>query len=210
MGWYNQKRCGLEGRTLNLRKYGWLFFTTLLIGGLGGVIAGMIMAPDKVFSGTIGNFFVVSGMHLLIGFTISIVAQMGFFAYMTINYLALSLFKSSSLWKSVQVFFILFTFFDFIYLSYTVFGQGGSIWPYVVEPTLLLLIALVTAYGKVRLTNPAAWIPTVFFMFVVTTIEWIPALKQNDVRTHLIMVVPLLFCNVWQIMQLHRLVKKES
>jgi KinB signaling pathway activation protein len=195
---------------LNLRKYGWLFFTTLLIGGLGGILVGMILAPDKVFGGTIGNFFVVTLMNILVGLTISIVAQMGFFAYMTINYFALGLFKSASLWKSIQIFLILFTFFDTVYLRYTVFGQNSSIWPFFVAPALLLLVSLVTAYAKVRLTNPNAWIPTLFFMFVFTTIEWIPALRQNDNETILFMSVPLLFSNVWQVMQLHRLVNKES
>ncbi len=195
---------------MNLRKYGWLFFTTLLIGALGGMLVGMILAPDKVFGGTIGNFFVVTFMNILVGLTISIVAQMGFFAYMTINYFALGLFKSASLWKSIQVFLVVFTFFDTVYLRYTAFGQGGSFWPYLVAPAMLLFVTLVTAYAKVRLTNATAWIPTVFFMFVFTTIEWIPALRQNDNETVLFMSVPLLFCNVWQVMQLHRLVKKES
>jgi KinB signaling pathway activation protein len=47
-------------------------------------------------------------------------------------------------------------------------------------------------------------------MFVVTALEWIPALKETDVHSTLSMLVPLLFCNVWQVMQLHRLVKRES
>jgi len=195
---------------VNLRKYGWLFFTTLLVGALGGMLVGMMLAPDKVFGGTIDNFFVVTLMNMLVGLTISIVAQMGFFAYMTINYFALGLFKSASLWKSIQIFLVLFTFFDTVYLRYTAYGEGGSIWPFVVAPTLLLLVSWVTAYAKVRLTNPRAWAPTLFFMFVFTTIEWIPALKQNDNTTILFMSVPLLFCNVWQVMQLHRLVKNES
>jgi len=195
---------------VNLRKYGWLFFTTLLVGALGGMLVGMMLAPDKVFGGTIDNFFVVTLMNMLVGLTISIVAQMGFFAYMTINYFALGLFKSASLWKSIQIFLVLFTFFDTVYLRYTAFGEGGAIWPFVVAPALLLLVSWVTAYAKVRLTNPGAWVPTLFFMFVFTTIEWIPALKQNDNTTILFMSVPLLFCNVWQVMQLHRLVKNES
>jgi KinB signaling pathway activation protein len=79
-----------------------------------------------------------------------------------------------------------------------------------VEPFLLLLVAVVTAYGKARLTNQTAWVPTLFFMFVFSAIEWIPALKQFNVHATLSMLVPLLFCNIWQVMHLHRLVKRES
>ncbi|MGF9909433.1 KinB-signaling pathway activation protein [Brevibacillus porteri] len=195
---------------MSLRKYGWLFITTLLLGGLGGILVALIFDLDKLLVGSTGNFFVGLFMYLLYGMTISIVAQMGFFAYMTINYFAKTIFKTASLWKSVQVFLILFVFFDMIYLRYTSFGEGKGFGTYFIEPTLLLIIAIVTAYGKVSLTNKSAWIPTTFFMFVVTALEWIPALKEDNVRATLSMLVPLLFCNVWQVMQLHRLVKRES
>lgn len=195
---------------MSLRKYGWLFVTTLLLGGLGGVLVALIFDLSKLLEGSIGNFFVGTLMYLLYGMTISIVAQMGFFAYMTINYFAKTIFKTPSMWRSVQVFLIIFVFFDMIYLRYTSLGEGGSIGPYFIEPIILLIVAVVTAYGKVSLTNRTAWVPTLFFMYVVTALEWIPALKENDVHATLSMLVPLLFCNVWQVMQLHRLVKRES
>ena len=195
---------------MSLRKYGWLFITTLLLGGLGGVLVAFIFDLSKLLEGSIGNFFVGTLMYLLYGMTISIVAQMGFFAYMTINYFAKTIFKTPSMWKSVQAFLIIFVFFDMIYLRYTSLGEGGSIGPYFIEPIILLIVAVVTAYGKVNLTNRTAWVPTLFFMYVVTALEWIPALKENDVHATLSMLVPLLFCNVWQVMQLHRLVKRES
>lgn len=195
---------------MSLRKYGWLFVTTLLLGGLGGVLVAFIFDLSKLLEGSAGNFFVGTLMYLLYGMTISIVAQMGFFAYMTINYFAKTIFKTPSMWRSVQVFLVIFVFFDMIYLRYTSLGEGGSIGPFLIEPIILLIVAAVTAYGKVSLTNRTAWIPTLFFMFVVTALEWIPALKEKDVHATLSMLVPLLFCNVWQVMQLHRLVKKES
>lgn len=195
---------------MSLRNYGWLFITTLLLGGLGGVLVAFIFDLNKLLEGTAGNFLVGTFMYLLYGMTISIVAQMGFFAYMTINYFAKTMFKTPSLWKSIQVFLVLFAFFDMVYLRYSSLGEGGSFGPFFIEPTLLLIVAIVTAYGKVYLTNRTAWVPTLFFMFFVTALEWIPALKENDVHATLSMLVPLLFCNVWQVMQLHRLVKKEK
>ncbi|MED4754500.1 KinB-signaling pathway activation protein [Brevibacillus choshinensis] len=195
---------------MSLRKYGWLFFTTLLLGGLGGALVAFIFDLEKLTESSAGNFFVGTLMYVLYGMTISIVAQMGFFAYMTINYFAKTIFKTPAMWKSVQVFLVVFVFFDMIYLRYTSLGEGGSIGPFLVEPILLLIVAVVTAFGKSNLTNRTAWIPTLFFMFVVTALEWIPALKEVDVHSTLSMLVPLLFCNVWQVMQLHRLVKRES
>ena len=195
---------------MSLRKYGWLFITTLLLGGLGGILVAIIFDLEKLTEGSMGNFFVGMLMYLLYGMTISIVSQMGFFAYMTVNYFAKTLVRSPSLWRSIQIFLVVFVFFDMIYLRYNSLGQGGSIWPYFIEPIMLLIVAVVTAYGKVSVTNRTAWVPTLFFMFVVTALEWIPALKENNVHATLSMLVPLLFCNVWQVMQLHRVLKQES
>jgi len=195
---------------VNLRKYSWLFLTTLLIGGIGGILSGLLIGREELLSGSLANILMGMLMNLLFGLTISVVAQMGLFAYMTLNFLALSVLKSGSLWKSIQVFLILFTFFDMVYLRYGTYSRGTSIWPYLIEPALLLAIALVTAYAKVRLTHPGAWIPTLFFMFVVTAIEWIPGLRAQDAGSIMAMAVPLIFCNVWQVMHLHRVTKKES
>jgi KinB signaling pathway activation protein len=195
---------------VNLRKYGWLFMTTLLVGGIGGILSGFLIGRAEMFGGSISNLLMGSLMNLLFGLTISIVAQMGLFAYMTINYMALGVLKSGSLWKSVQAFLVLFTFFDMVYLRYGSYARGTSIWPYLIEPIALLCVALITAYAKVKLTNSSAWIPTTFFIFVVTAVEWIPALRQENPSSILFMVVPLLFCNIWQVMQLHRLTQKES
>jgi len=195
---------------VSLRKYGWLFFTTLLLGGLGGALVAFIFDFAILTKSSVGNFLVGTLMYVLYGMTISIVAQMGFFAYMTVNYFAKTIFKTPSLWKSVQLFFVIFAFFDMIYLRYTAMGEGGSIGPFFIEPILLLVVSVVTAYSKAKLTNRSAWIPTLFFMYVVTALEWIPALKETDIHSTMSMFVPLLFCNVWQVMHLHRLVKRES
>ncbi|MGD8192734.1 KinB-signaling pathway activation protein [Brevibacillus ginsengisoli] len=196
---------------MNLRKYGWLFYTTLGIGGLGGMLAGFLVGRNELFSGTINNMLMGTLTNLLLGILISVLSQMGFFAYMTFNYLGLSFFgKNLSAWKSIQLFFILFAFFDMVYLRYSLGTRGDTFLPYFVEPVLLLFVSLIVMYAKVKQTNSQAAIPTLFFMFVVTILEWIPGLKQDNIYSIQFMIVPLLFCNVWQVMQLHRLTKKQS
>lgn len=196
---------------MNLRKYGWLFYTTLGIGGLGGMLAGFLVGRNELFTGTFSNMLMGTLTNVLIGLLISVLSQMGFFAYMTFNYLGLSFFgKNTSMWKGIQVFFVLFAFFDMVYLRYTIGTRGDTFLPYLIEPVLLLFVSLVVVYAKVKQTNSQAAIPTLFFMFVVTIIEWIPGLKEDNIYSIQFMIVPLLFCNVWQVMQLHRLTKKES
>ncbi|WP_134686821.1 KinB-signaling pathway activation protein [Brevibacillus migulae] len=195
---------------MNLRKFGWLFMTTLLIGGAGGVLSGFLIAWTELTKSTMGNFFMGTLANLLFGATISIVAQMGLFAYMTFNYMMLSIFRGGVLWRNIQVFFILFTFFDMAYLRYNTLSRGESLWPYLIEPVGLLIAAIVFAYVKVKLTNPTAWVPTIFFLFVVTALEWIPGLKEQHASSIISFIIPLMACNVWQVLHLHRLTKKES
>ncbi len=193
---------------MNLRKFGWLFWTTLVVGGIGGILSGFLLGGKELTNGTLGNFFVGTFMNLLVGLTISVVAQMGLFAYMTLNFLALSFFKSTSLWKNVQIFLVLFAFFDMVYLRYNTLSRGESIWPYMIEPIALLFVAVITAYAKVNATNRTAFIPTIFFIFVFTAVEWIPGLGKDNAGSIIFMIVPLLFSNVWQVMNLHRVTEK--
>ena len=47
-------------------------------------------------------------------------------------------------------------------------------------------------------------------MVVVTILEWVPALRINDTDWLYLMVIPLLLCNAYQLLILHRLIGKTS
>lgn len=197
------------GRAVTLRKWSFLFYTTLLIGALGAVISGVLIGQETT-SGGFANFGMGVIGSLIAGLMFSVVSQMGFFAYLTINYLALSVLRRKSLWSGVQVIIIAFVFIDFVVLRHDIFAKNESMLGYVWLPLGLLAYAVAVAYAKVRATNRSAWIPTVFFMFVVTILEWIPALRENNIKSMTMMIVPLLLCNTWQIMQLHRILRKNE
>jgi KinB signaling pathway activation protein len=194
---------------MTLKKWSYLFFTTFFIGGIGGLITGIVIG-NTTFKNGFGDFIVGVSENILAGLMFSIIAQMGFFAYLTINYMAKSMIRSPFIWNTIQVILILVTLVDLVYLRYTMFGKGESILPYILLALIVLFISMAIAYVKVRATNRSAFIPTIFFMFVVTTIEWIPALRIDNIRSVVFMLVPLLLCNTWQIMQLHKLVGNEK
>ncbi|MFZ4454436.1 KinB-signaling pathway activation protein [Salibacterium aidingense] len=194
---------------MNTRKLVYLFFSTLLIGSASGALVGVLLDVETYFSGGILNFFF--GLLWMLGMSaaISLVAQMGYFAYLTLQRFALGLFKSVKLWNRVQIVLILFVLFDLIYLRYVSFAsEEETLLGYTVMPVLLLVYSAVVAYQKQRETNRETFIPAVFFMFVVTTIEWVPALTVdivNDTKWLWIYVTPLLAANTWQLLILHRL-----
>lgn len=77
--------------------------------------------------------------------------------------------------------------------------------PYIGVAAFLLIVALVVAALKTKQTNQHAFIPAVFFMVVVTAIEWVPVLRVNEESWLYLMLIPLLVCNTYQPLILHKL-----
>ncbi|BDG45585.1 KinB-signaling pathway activation protein [Parageobacillus sp. KH3-4] len=195
---------------MNSRKWVRLFLTTLAIGGITTAVIGVILnwgEYEKLFSRLdVLEIAAVLMWHIGVGFIFSVISQMGFFAYLTIHRFGLGMFRSASLWNSVQVVLILFVLFDLVYFRYQVFaGKGESIVGYILVALFILVVGLAVAYVKSVQTNRGAFIPALFFMVVVTVIEWFPVLRINDKDWLYLMLLPLLICNAYQLLILHKL-----
>ncbi|UOE94293.1 KinB-signaling pathway activation protein [Alkalihalobacillus sp. LMS39] len=191
---------------MNSRKVVYLFFTTLLIGSISGAIVGLALEWSVYVQEGFLNF--LFGLIWLLGISaaFSLISQMGFFAYLTLHRFGLGLFKTTKLWNNVQIVIIAFVIFDLIYLRYISFRtEQETIFHYMIMPVLLLLYGLIVAYIKAKQTNQGAFIPALFFITVVTTIEWVPALTANDPKWLWIYFAPLIAGNTWQLLVLHRL-----
>ncbi|WP_163247806.1 KinB signaling pathway activation protein KbaA [Bacillus tropicus] len=200
---------------MNSRKWVRLFFTTLFLGGVSTVIIGFVLEWDK-YAKFFQNFdgkeiLAVSFWLMGVGFIFSVISQMGFFAYLTIHRFGLGMFRSSSLWNIVQLFFIAFVLFDFVYLRSVLIANGEvSLGNNILVAGVLFMFGAIVAYIKSKETNKKAFVPALFFMVVVTILEWVPALRINDIDWLYLMVIPLLLCNAYQLLILHRLIGKTS
>ncbi|AIF54649.1 KINB signaling pathway activation protein [Bacillus anthracis] len=201
---------------MNSRKWVRLFFTTLFLGGISTVIIGFVLEWDK-YAKFFQNFdgkeiLAVSFWLMGVGFIFSVISQMGFFAYLTIHRFGLGMFRSSSLWNIVQLFFIAFVLFDFVYLRSVLIAANGevSLGNNILVAGVLFMFGAIVAYIKSKETNKKAFVPALFFMVVVTILEWVPALRINDTDWLYLMVIPLLLCNAYQLLILHRLIGKTS
>lgn len=200
----------MEVARVNSRKWVRLFFTTLAIGGMTTAITGMVTGWEKyaklITNGHIGEFFAVFAWFIGFGFIFSVISQMGFFAYLTVHRFGLGMFRSVSLWNSVQLVLISFVLFDLVYFRYEAFAEKGeSIVSYVLVALFILFVGLVVAFIKKKATNKEAFVPALFFMTVVTVIEWFPALRINDENWLYLMLIPLVVCNAYQLLILHKL-----
>ncbi|MDE7552630.1 KINB signaling pathway activation protein [Bacillus cereus] len=200
---------------MNSRKWVRLFFTTLFLGGVSTVIIGFVLEWDKYvkfFQNFDGKEILAVSFWLMgVGFIFSVISQMGFFAYLTIHRFGLGMFRSSSLWNIVQLFFIAFVLFDFVYLRSVLIANGEvSLGNNILVAGVLFMFGAIVAYIKSKETNKKAFVPALFFMVVVTILEWVPALRINDTDWLYLMVIPLLLCNAYQLLILHRLIGKTS
>jgi len=200
---------------VNSRKWVRLFLTTLLLGGISTILIGFILGWDK-YAKFFQNFDVkeilmISFWLLGVGFIFSVISQMGFFAYLTVHRFGLGMFRSSSLWNAVQLIFIAFVLFDFVYLRSVLVANGDvSLGNNILVAGILFIFGAIVAYIKSKETNKKAFIPALFFMVVVTILEWVPALRINDTDWLYLMVIPLLLCNAYQLLILHRLIGQRS
>lgn len=203
------------GWVVNSRKWVRLFFTTLFLGGISTIFIGFILGWDK-YAKFFQNFdgreiLAVSFWLMGVGFIFSVISQMGFFAYLTVHRFGLGMFRSSSLWNAVQLFFIAFVLFDFVYLRSVLIANGDvSLGNNILVAGVLFIFGAIVAYIKSKETNKKAFIPALFFMVVVTILEWVPALRVNDTDWLYLMVIPLLLCNAYQLLILHRLIGQRS
>lgn len=184
-----------------------MFWSTLLIGAATAVGVGLILAltDGELFQWNVMEFGYNVLSMILAGFMFSILSQMFFFAYMTLNYIARDMFRRPSTWKLVQIFFIITVPFE-IYM----FLWKDSTVKFVLGIGTMLLIAVGIAYWKVKMTNANAFIPSLFFMFVFTLVETAIAIQVSNDEATLLMASALLACNAWQLLRLHKVLKKQE
>lgn len=187
---------------MTLRKWMYLFFTTLLVGGAASVIAA---AGLYIFDRQL-DFWGTLLFNIGAGFMFSVLSQMGFFAYLALNYIAKGFIRRRELWQVLQWILIIIAVVDAVYLRWLAADEGRAFAEFLVLPACLLAGSLLTALWKSKLTNKHSFTPTVFFMFVATLLETVPALREDQASAIWFMIVPLFFCNAWQILNLHKLV----
>ncbi|WP_145410588.1 KinB-signaling pathway activation protein [Paenibacillus xylanexedens] len=194
---------------MNLRKWFFLFWTALLIGAAGSLVTGLTM---MLLNGEKTNGIADFMLYLLIlfgsGIMVSVYSQMGFFAYLILNYMGKGVFPKRG-WQIVQIILTVLALLDVMFLRLFV-GEGREPISDIVLGLIILAAAIVTAYVKVKQTNISALVPTLFFMIAVTAVETIGVLRIDSNAATIFIVVPLLMCNAYQMLILHKLVDSPS
>ncbi|MBS4179613.1 KinB-signaling pathway activation protein [Lederbergia citrea] len=188
----------------NLIKF---LFNSLILGGIITGILGFFIRwsefqpyfADMKIGAILSTFVWLVG----VGFIFAVVSQVGFFAYLFIHQFGLGVFRSISLWNAVQLILIIIVLFDLVYFRFQAFaGKEESLLPYIGLAVFILAAGLIVAFFKARMTNRTTFVSALFFMVVVTILEWLPVLRPNDESWIYLMIFPLIACNAYQILML--------
>ncbi len=192
-----------------MKNWLYLFWTTLLVGAVGSLVVGLILQwTDTVQLNGAVDFLVNVGILLGVGVMVSVYSQMGFFAYLMINYMGNGVFTRRT-WQYVQLVLTALALLELMFFrTFVGEGQGGS--SDIILSVVILIVACAAAFYKAKLTNGTAWIPTLFFMIAVTIVEMIGVLKIGVNAATAWIVAPLLACNAYQILILHKVLKPAS
>ncbi|AIF42110.1 KinB-signaling pathway activation protein [Virgibacillus sp. SK37] len=196
---------------MNSRKLVHFFFTTLFLGGLAGLITSFFVKAGEYSKNLnpfdLGELFGLVVFFIGMGFVFSVVSQTGFFAYLFINRFGLGMFRS--FWPTVQVLLIAFVLFDLVYFPYKATDGNIAMYWFILMSLGILAYGWIVAKIKAKETNQTAFIPALFLMVVMTSIEWVPGLRTEGTDYAWLMIVTLLVCNTYQLLALHRLNNKE-
>ncbi|MGJ9460334.1 KinB-signaling pathway activation protein [Oceanobacillus sp. CF4.6] len=197
---------------MNSRKLVNFLFKTFIIGGITGlIISFFIKSEDYATYISPFDFMEVLGLFLFffgLGLTFSVVSMTGFFAYLFIHRMGLNLFRS--FWPTIQVLLIAFVLFDLVYFPYQATNGEVAVYWYILMAAALLSVGWIVAKQKAKETNKHAFIPALFFMVVITTVEWVPGLQVEGTDYAWLMIAPLLACNTYQLLTLHRITKSDE
>lgn len=189
-----------------------MFFKTLFIGGTVGLITSFfVMSSEYIAILKPFDFMELIGLLLFflgLGLVFSVVSQTGFFAYLFIHRYGQGFFRSY--WPTVQLLIIAFVIFDLIYFPYK--GAEGkiSLLTFILMTSFIVIFALIVAQIKVKKTNRTAFVPTLFVMIVITALEWSLVLRTSDLNYMILMLMPLLVANAYQILILHEVTKLDE
>ncbi|MBD8028697.1 KinB-signaling pathway activation protein [Ureibacillus sp. Re31] len=196
---------------MTIRNWVKFFFMCMVIGGVVTGIAGIIIRwnffQPYLTAGEIGEFFAAFGWMILLGCTMSVIAQAGFFAYLTLHQVGVGIFRTLTLWNWVQMLIIVILLVDLVVFRFAPEAENTKDWLFYGGLLIFLLFgAIATAIKKIQLTGKKhVLVSSLFFMIVVTSLEWIIALmgRQGNIDTYVgLLLFPLVAVNAYQLLVL--------
>lgn len=194
---------------MNSRRLVQMFFKTLFIGGLIGLVTSFfVMSAEYTQYLNPIDFKELLGVTLFFlgyGLVFTVVAQTGFFAYLFINQYGGSIFKA--LWPTAQLLFVMLVVSALIYVPPK---DDISLSVYIILAIVLVIVGAIVGYFKYKQTNFTALIPALFLMIAMTVLEWTPVLRGGELDYMVLVLPTLLGANAYQLITLNYVTKVDE
>ncbi len=204
---------------MTIRNWFKFFVMTMLIGGGVTAVASLFIRWDffqpYLAAGEFVEFIAALAWMGLLGFTMSVIAQAGFFAYLTLHQIGVGVFKTLTLWNWVQMLLIVVVLVDLVIFRFAPEAKDFGDWAFYIGLLLFLVgAAIATAIKKVQMTGKKhVLISSIFFMVVITSLEWIIALmgRQDNINVYVaLLLFPLVAVNAYQLLMLPKYNEKSE
>ncbi|HWI46896.1 MAG TPA: KinB-signaling pathway activation protein [Rummeliibacillus sp.] len=197
---------------MTIRNWFKFAFRALIIGGVVTGLMSLIVRWGDFYSqhfsnGEWGEAFGGLLWFVFLGFTMSMICQMGYFAYLTVHQIGVNICRSLTLWNWVQILLIIVALIDVILFRFKPYAHSANDWLlYIGLLVILIVAASLTAIKKVKMTGKKhILVSSLFFMIFVSVIEWLIALwvrtdGGNEYIT--LLLFPILAVNAFQLLEL--------
>ncbi|WP_067928052.1 KinB-signaling pathway activation protein [Alicyclobacillus shizuokensis] len=184
---------------MRLNQLTFLVASTVLVGAVSGLVSAVAGMVDVTWY-----------RGLTEGAFLATTSLMGFWAFLTLNFVArISL--PWRVWRWAQGLILLLVVFDMVWYRYRLEVLAHPHLPvpygtYLTQALWPLAVSIAGGWAKRRLSGPGSFVPTVFYLYVFTIVDWLLVIKSQAGaaivnQTGMVMMA----CNVYMILIFGRL-----
>lgn len=151
---------------------------------------------------------------LISGAFLATTSLMGLWAYLTLNFVA-GITLPRRVWRWAQVVITLLVLYDMLYYRYHIDAvrnprQHAAFSTFLIQGIWPLVIALIAAGFKRKLSGKGSYLPTVFYLYVFTVIDWLLVIRSQTGPIVNQTGIVMMACNVYMILIFGKLLSPDG
>ncbi|QSO50516.1 KinB-signaling pathway activation protein [Alicyclobacillus curvatus] len=190
---------------MRLNQFIFLIVSTVVLGAVAGIMTSVLGLWLHVpwFVGLVSGAFLAT------------TSLMGFWAYLTLNFIA-AMTLPRRVWRWTQGLILVLVLYDMLWWRYHIDtvrhpANHTALSAYLIQGLWPLAVAIVAAVVKRRLSGRGSFLPSVFYLYVFTIVDWLLVIRAESAgaivnQTGLVMMV----CNVYLLLIYGKLLSTEA
>jgi KinB signaling pathway activation protein len=176
---------------MRLNQFIFLLVSTVVLGAFMGILLSSAGLSVHIFwfTGLItGAFFATTSL-------------MGFWAYLTLNFIA-RITLPRRVWRWAQALLLLIVLYDMLWWRYHLDATNhpaahASFWTFFVQGMWPLVVAVIGAIAKQRISGRGNFLPALFYLYVFTVVDWLLVIRSESGPIVDYSGIVMMACNVY-------------